>query len=100
MNTETRTDEISPRVRTVCLALREACRLRAAEVGGHVVRIKRHGDSHCQRCRSELYSGQVLVRTWWRPVTMGQIRIAGGYGPFPMFECAACALKALTREIA
>jgi hypothetical protein len=100
MTNSTMEAETSTRVRTVCLVLREACRLRAAEIGGQVVRIKKHRDSRCSVCRESTYTGQVLVRTFWRPVTMGQVRMAGGFGPFDVYECASCALKATTRQIA
>ena len=60
----------SPRVRTVLLVLAEAARLRAAAVGGEVRKILRHRDGRCRRCGEELYRGQTVVKTTWRPVTM------------------------------
>lgn len=90
---------VSSRVRTVCLVLAEASRQRAAQLGGEVVRITKYRDGKCTRCGQDLYAGQVLVRTWWRPVTMGQARWAGGHGRFPVYECGACSLeKVLSRR--
>lgn len=91
--------DVSPRVRTVCLVLAEASRLRAAQLGGEVVWVKKHRGGTCSKCGQELYVGQLLVRTWWRPVYARQVHWAGGYGPFPVYECGACSLeKVLSRR--